>query len=199
MLTCLVLSYGGIGTFIIAFSLYPIAVALFQKADIPKKLIVATIMVTPVTVCMAMLPGSPSTQNLIPTNYFGTNAFAGPVLGILSSVLMFIGFSKLTVSPSKVINLAASTAFGIYLVHDNELLRPFIWKKLFRVASYKDSALLVPFSLAVILAVFFGSMLIELVRKYTLEKLADRPLRALAGKLDRGLEKLRSSSLFDKL
>ena len=91
MLTGLVLSYGGIGTFIIAFSLYPIAVALFQKADIPKKLIVATIMVTPVTVCMAMLPGSPSTQNLIPTTYFGTNAFAGPVLGILSSVLMFIG------------------------------------------------------------------------------------------------------------
>lgn len=91
MLTGLVLSYGGIGTFIIAFSLYPIAVALFQKADIPKKLIVATIMVTPVTVCMAMLPGSPSTQNLIPTNYFGTNAFAGPVLGILSSVLMFVG------------------------------------------------------------------------------------------------------------
>lgn len=36
MLTGLVLSYGGIGTFIIAFSLYPIAVALFQKADIPK-------------------------------------------------------------------------------------------------------------------------------------------------------------------
>ena len=32
MLTGLVLSYGGIGTFIIAFSLYPIAVALFQKS-----------------------------------------------------------------------------------------------------------------------------------------------------------------------
>ena len=80
MLTGLVLSYGGIGTFIIAFSLYPIAVALFQKADIPKKLIVATIMVCPVTVCMAMLPGSPSTQNLIPTQYFGTTAYAGATL-----------------------------------------------------------------------------------------------------------------------
>ena len=89
MLTGLVLSYGGIGTFIIAFSLYPIAVALFQKADIPKKLIVATIMVTPVTVCMAMLPGSPSTQNLIPTTYFGTNAYAGPVIGIICAVIMF--------------------------------------------------------------------------------------------------------------
>ena len=90
MVTGLVLSYGGIGTFIIAFSLYPIAVALFQKADIPKKLIVATIMVCPVTVCMAMLPGSPSTQNLIPTNYFGTTAMAGPVIGIISAVLMFV-------------------------------------------------------------------------------------------------------------
>lgn len=89
MLTGLVLSYGGIGTFIIAFSLYPIAVALFQKADIPKKLIVATIMVCPVTVCMAMLPGSPSTQNLIPTQYFGTTAYAGPTIGLICSVLMF--------------------------------------------------------------------------------------------------------------
>lgn len=89
MLTGLVLSYGGIGTFIIAFSLYPIAVALFQKADIPKKLIVATIMVCPVTVCMAMLPGSPSTQNLIPTTYFGTTAYAGPTIGIICSIIMF--------------------------------------------------------------------------------------------------------------
>lgn len=90
MITGLVLSYGGIGTFIIAFSLYPIAVALFQKADIPKKLIVATIMVCPVTVCMAMLPGSPSTQNLIPTQYLGTTIYAGAKLGIICAVLMFI-------------------------------------------------------------------------------------------------------------
>lgn len=89
MLTGLVLSYGGIGTFIIAFSLYPIAVALFQKADIPKKLIVATIMVCPVTVCMAMLPGSPSTQNLIPTQFFGTTAYAGATIGIICAVVMF--------------------------------------------------------------------------------------------------------------
>lgn len=89
MITGLVLSYGGIGTFIIAFSIYPIAVALFQKADIPKKLIVASIMVCPVTVCMAMLPGSPSTQNLLPTTYFGTTAYAGAKMGIICSIIMF--------------------------------------------------------------------------------------------------------------
>lgn len=90
MITGLVLSYGGIGTFIIAFSVYPIAVALFQRADIPKKLIVATIMVCPVTICMAMLPGSPSTQNLLPTTYFNTTAYAGAKIGIICSILMFV-------------------------------------------------------------------------------------------------------------
>ena len=90
MLTGLVLSYGGIATFVIAFSLYPIAVALFKKADIPKALIVASIMTTPVTVCMTMAPGSPSSQNLVPTTYFGTTFFAGPVIGITCSIIMFI-------------------------------------------------------------------------------------------------------------
>lgn len=90
MITGLVLSYGGIGTFIIAFSIYPIAVALFQKADIPKKLIVATIMVCPVTVCMAMLPGSPSTQNLLPTTFLNTTAYAGAKIGIICSIIMFV-------------------------------------------------------------------------------------------------------------
>lgn len=90
MITGLVLSYGGISTFIIAFSLYPIAVALFRKADIPKKLIVATIMVCPVTVAMVMLPGSPSTQNLLPTKFLGTDAYAGATLGIICSVVMFL-------------------------------------------------------------------------------------------------------------
>ena len=90
MVTGLVLSYGGISTFIIAYSLYPIAVALFRKADIPKKLIVATIMVCPVSVAMVMLPGSPSTQNLLPTEFLGTDAYAGPVLGIVCSIVMFL-------------------------------------------------------------------------------------------------------------
>lgn len=90
MITGLVLSYGGISTFIIAFSLYPIAVALFRKADIPKKLIVATIMVCPVSVGMVMLPGSPSTQNLLPTKFLGTTAYAGATLGIICSISMFV-------------------------------------------------------------------------------------------------------------
>ena len=66
MVTGLVLSYGGISAFIIAFSVYPIAAELFERADIPKKLIVAAIMVCPATLGMVMMPGIPSTQTSSP-------------------------------------------------------------------------------------------------------------------------------------
>ena len=89
MITGLVLSYGGISAFIIAFSVYPIAAELFERADIPKKLIVAAIMVCPATLGMVMMPGIPSTQNLIPTSYLGTDAYAGGLLGVICSVVMF--------------------------------------------------------------------------------------------------------------
>lgn len=90
MLAGLILSYCGIGTFTIAFSIYPIAAALFRNANYSKSLIVATIMVCPVTICMAMLPGSPSAQNLIPTHFFGTSIYSGPRIGIICSILMFV-------------------------------------------------------------------------------------------------------------
>ena len=90
MVTGIILSYGGISSFIIAFSVYPIAAALFEKADIPKKLIVATIMVCPITLGMVMMPGLPSTQNLLPTTYLGTDAYAAPLLSLICSAIMFV-------------------------------------------------------------------------------------------------------------
>ena len=89
MVAGLVLSYGGISAFIIAFSVYPIAAELFERADIPKKLVVAAIMVCPATLGMVMMPGIPSTQNLIPANFLGTDAYAGALLGVICSVVMF--------------------------------------------------------------------------------------------------------------
>ncbi len=134
MITGLVLSYGGIGTFIIAFSIYPIAVALFQKADIPKKLIVATIMVCPVTVCMAMLPGSPSTQNLLPTTFFGTTAYAGAKIGIICSVIMFVAaylYLNWQIKRAKAKNEHFAASPGENIINLNTMEKgdiPDIWK-----------------------------------------------------------------------
>ena len=85
-----VLTYGGVSVFVVAFAVYPIAAQLFKEADIPKKLIPASIILGSFTFTMTALPGTPQIQNTIPMPYFGTDAYASPILGIVGGVIMFI-------------------------------------------------------------------------------------------------------------
>lgn len=89
-ITSLILTYGGISTYLVAFTLYPIALVLFREADIPKRLFPAAVLATAATVTMTMIPGTPSVQNVMPTTYFGTTIYAAPVIGIVCSVFTFV-------------------------------------------------------------------------------------------------------------
>ena len=89
VLACAVLTYGGVSLFVVAFAVYPIAAALFRQADLPKRLIPATIALGSFTFTMTALPGTPAIQNAIPMPYFGTTPFAAPILGIISALVMF--------------------------------------------------------------------------------------------------------------
>jgi H+/gluconate symporter-like permease len=89
VLSCAILTYGGVSLFVVAFAVYPIAAAFFREADIPKRLIPATIAAGAFTFTMTALPGTPAIQNAIPMPFFGTTPFAAPVLGIISGGVMF--------------------------------------------------------------------------------------------------------------
>lgn len=83
-----VLTYGGVSMFVAVFCLYPMCVVLFREADIPRRLIPASVTVGVFAYTMVCLPGSPQIQNLIPCQYFGTTAMAAPVLGIICGIVM---------------------------------------------------------------------------------------------------------------
>ena len=89
VLVCSLLTYGGVSLFVVAFAIYPIAKKLFSEADIPKRLIPASIALGSFTFTMTALPGTPAIQNAIPIPFYGTNAFAAPVLGLIGSAIMF--------------------------------------------------------------------------------------------------------------
>jgi len=91
VVSCAVLTYGGVSLFVVAFAVYPLAAALFREADIPKRLIPGSIALGAFTFTMTCLPGTVQIQNVIPMEVFGTTAFAAPVLGTLGGVLMFAG------------------------------------------------------------------------------------------------------------
>lgn len=89
LIISLIMSYGGISTFVIAFTIYPIASELFRRANIETEIMPAVILFCPTTLAMTMLPGSPSVQNIIPTAYLGTNIYAAPLIGISASIITF--------------------------------------------------------------------------------------------------------------
>lgn len=89
VLACAILTYGGVSLFVVAFAVYPIAVAMFQQANIPKRLIPATIALGAFTFTMTALPGTPAIQNAIPMPYFNTTPFAAPFIGIIGGAVMF--------------------------------------------------------------------------------------------------------------
>ncbi len=82
-----VVTYGGVSVFVAFFVLVPMAQEMFRAADIPRRLMPATIGLGAFTFTMSALPGSPSVNNAIPMPFFGTTTFAAPGLGIISAII----------------------------------------------------------------------------------------------------------------
>lgn len=93
MLACMasaaILSYGGINSFVIIFSVYPIALKLFEEADIPTYLL-------PGIVCGGMWtfamtgPFTPQIPNLVSMDYLGTPSYAGLLPSLTGAAAMLI-------------------------------------------------------------------------------------------------------------
>ncbi|XKH55852.1 GntP family permease [Citricoccus nitrophenolicus] len=88
VVTSALMTYGGISLFVVAFVMFPLARELFRVADIPKRLIPGTIALGIFTFTMTALPGSPQVQNLIPGQFFGTDGFAAPGIGLVGTAMI---------------------------------------------------------------------------------------------------------------
>lgn len=88
---CALLTYGGVSLFVVVFAAYPFAAEMFKAANLPKRLIPATIVAGGATFTMDALPGTPQIQNIIPTTFFKTDAWAAPWLGLIGSIVVFAG------------------------------------------------------------------------------------------------------------
>ncbi len=100
-----------------------------------------------------------------------------PVL--LCSISLFYFFANLEIGSIKWINLISRTTFGIYLIHDNELIRTILWQKIAKSSLYYESNFLILHALVTIAMVFILCMMIESVRI----KVMDMPFSKLLEKI----------------
>lgn len=85
-----VLVYGGVTTLVVIFSLYPIALNLFKRADLPRKLLPGAIAAGSFTFAAAFYPGTPQLMNVIPIPYLNTSVNAGALIGFVAGTVVMI-------------------------------------------------------------------------------------------------------------
>ena len=79
------------------------------------------------------------------------------------SLELFLIFTNMKPRYSKVINTVASTTFGIYLIHENVLTRPYIWKTLFDNTEYYGSLVFFARYAGVVVLIFVICGLIDFI------------------------------------
>lgn len=121
VLTCAVLTYGGVSLFVVVFAVYPIAAHLFREAGTPKRLIPGAIALGSFTFTMTAFPGTPQIQNAIPMPFFKTTIFAAPVLGIITGIFMFIMGTWWLMARAKALNAKGEN----YGTHPKEEIKEF--------------------------------------------------------------------------
>ncbi len=87
VLACAVLTYGGVSLFVVAFSVYPMALSLFRVANVPRRFIPGALAFGSVTFTMTSA-GSPEIQNWIPTKFLGTTPYAAWEVSLVVALLM---------------------------------------------------------------------------------------------------------------
>lgn len=117
---------------------------------------------------------------------------------VLTALFLFLGFLQIDIGCNRAVNQISSATFGVYLIHENNFVRPFLWGTLFRNASFADSPVLIPYSLMAALVVFLCCTLIELFRIAVLEKHYMGLVKRAAHYIDNKIERFFASALSHK-
>jgi len=109
---------------------------------------------------------------------------------LVIGVSFFMLFLKIQVNTNRFINYIAGTTFGIYLFHDNFLLRDWIWGYYVNRQAYYDSNLFLAHCFAVVSALFILGIIFDIITGYLLKPILnsskiDRACTEIDGKVNR--------------
>ncbi len=119
----MILTLGGVSLFVVTFILVSLARPLFEKNNVPWRLYTCSCLGS-ATFTVALFPGSPQIQNLIPMEYFGTTPTSGAVLGLLGSLFMIIwGCTYIWIQAGKAVKTGEGFAeTGAAIMRDEKVM-----------------------------------------------------------------------------
>lgn len=90
------------------------------------------------------------------TGFLALNSF----LVIMTGISIFLVFKELQIRYNEKVNLVAKTVFGVYLIHDNPLIRQWLWENILHTRQFYDSYYLFVYAFICTILIFIvcGSM-----------------------------------------
>ena len=93
------------------------------------------------------------------------------IVGVISSVMMFIGFRELRIKYSPLINGIAASTFGVLLIHANsDTMRRWLWQDVCHNVDWISSPYMPLHAIGCVLAIFTICIVIDKMRIYLFEK-----------------------------
>lgn len=95
--------------------------------------------------------------------WFPLSSYASPFT-MAASFFLFQCFKKIKIGSHKILNLFGKSTFGIYLIHENPLMRPVIYS-FFHAYSFKFNKLLIPYVIMSSLLILLWGGVIDMLRQ----------------------------------
>lgn len=81
------------------------------------------------------------------------------------AICMFVMFKNIKIKHNPIINFVSSATLGIYLIHDNNYVRPFIWQKIFVISEIFQTASFWWKAILIVLFVFIACLVVDVLRR----------------------------------
>ena len=114
---------------------------------------------------------------------FGRASF----IQVILAISLFYMFNRMDIGSHQFINILAKTMLGVYLIHENQLIYPFMWNWILFIRKYyEESPMFILHLIGCVALVFVCCISLELMRIYLIET----PLAALLNPMDSMFNKI---------
>lgn len=111
------------------------------------------------------------------------------IVTILFAISLFNIFANKKEFCNNLINIISSLVFGVYLISDNHYVRYIIWNDIFKNHAYVSSNYLIIHLIITVTVVFIVCLIIEFIRKNTLDRFYDKFVSNKVHDIQTNLEK----------
>ena len=119
---------------------------------------------------LAMIFGLPIEAVYTDTLYLWP-ALENKLFLFIASVALFLMFLKRDEFSNPYINYIAGSALGVYLIHDNLLIRTYLWQNVLHPISYYWSSYFILIAIVMIVGLYLVCTFLDIIRRNTFEKI----------------------------